>query len=148
MNNAANVRNILSKLVESTHSPVYVMCDKILSYLENYPQQRNLTIGGLRAALKIVDHDANVLIQAAFTLTAHPFLALDVRYKLYDENIEDVLEELDYSTYMSAIAEGHFIDDDGNELAIEELNSRVFPYFINQIQDDFVAEPHTFVSFD
>jgi hypothetical protein len=141
MNNVDHVKKLIAGLVESTDSPVYVACGEIISYLELHPRQRNLTIGGLRAALNRVVRDDNVLIQAAFALTAYPFLALDVRYKLYDEKIEDVVEELEHSTYVGAIADGYFIDDDGNDLSIEELSSRVFPYFINQFQDDVVADP-------
>lgn len=148
MNNVAQVRTLLAELVRVTNSPVYAVCNEIVSYLDNYPNQRNLTIVGLRAALERAERDDNILIQAAFVLTAHPFLALDVRYKLYDEQIEDVIEELDHSTYMCAIAEGHFIDDDGHDLAIEELNSRIFPYFINKFQNDVAAEPHATMRFD
>ncbi|MFI3276671.1 hypothetical protein [Vibrio sp.] len=113
-----------------------------MSYLEHNTQQRNLTIGGLRAALKRSAQDDNVLIQSAFTLVGYPFQALEVRYKLYDEQIEDVLEELDHPTYMQAISEQHFIDDDGNDIAIDDLNARVFPYFINLFkQDESVPVP-------
>ena len=136
MNNAAQIKELLEELVRATGSPVYAVCDKIVSYLEHNPQQRNLTIGGLRAALNHSDQDDNVLIQSAFTLVAHPFQALDVRYKLYDEHIKDVLEELDHSTYMQAVSEQHFIDDDGNDIAIEDLNARIFPYFINLFKLD------------
>ncbi|WP_051369015.1 hypothetical protein [Psychromonas arctica] len=131
MNNVAQVKELLEKLVRSTDSPVYAVCDQIVSYLEHHPQQRNLTIGGLRAALNRSDQDDNVLIQSAFTLVSHPFQALEVRYKLYDKEIEDVLEELNHSTYMQAVSEQHFIDDEGNDIAIDDLNARVFPYFIN-----------------
>jgi hypothetical protein len=142
MNNVAAVKELLAKLVESTSSPVYVVCKDIVLYLDKHPKQRNLTIGGLRAALKRTVSDDSVLIQAAFALTAYPFLALNVRYKLYDERIEDVIDELDHPTYMGAIADGRFIDYDGNELDIEELSSRAFPYFINQLKEDAVTKPH------
>lgn len=142
MNNAAQVKKLLEELVKSTDSSVYAVCDQIVSYLEHNTQQRNLTIGGLRAALKRSAQDDNVLIQSAFTLVGYPFQALEVRYKLYDEQIEDVLEELDHPTYMQAISEQHFIDDDGNDIAIDDLNARVFPYFINLFkQDESVPVP-------
>ncbi|PHM24816.1 hypothetical protein [Xenorhabdus budapestensis] len=145
MNNVGQVRGLLAELVESTASPVYVACDQIALYLEQHPQQLNLTIGGLRAALDRSERDDNVLIQAAFALTAHPFQALEVRYKLYDVTISDVIEELNHSAYLAALSEGHFIDDDGNDIALEELNSRVFPYFVNLFQDNVIAEPHVTV---
>ncbi len=131
MNNAAHIKELLEELVRSTDSPVYAVCAQIVSYLEHHPQQCNLTIGGLRAALNRSDEEDNVLIQSAFTLVGHPFQALEVRYKLYDEQIEDVLEELDHSTYMKAVSEQSFIDDDGNNISIDDLNARIFPYFIN-----------------
>lgn len=136
MNNAAQIKELLEELVRSTGSPVYAVCGQIVSYLEHHSQQRNLTIGGLRAALNRSDQEDNVLIQSAFTLVGHPFQALEVRYKLYDEQIEHVLEELDHSTYMQAISEQNFIDDDGNDIAIDDLNARIFPYFINLSRQD------------
>lgn len=145
MNNVAMVRKLLAELVKDTDSSVYIACDEIVAYLEHNHRQRNITIGGLRAALYRVDRDDAILIQAAYTLTSHPFFVLDVRYKLYDKNIEDVIEELDHSTYMTAIENGHFIDDNGDELAIEDLNSRVFPYFINKLQYDMSSKPHSSV---
>lgn len=134
MNNIAQIRHILAELVGATSSPVYILCDEIVLYLELHPKQCNLTIGGLRAALKRSDQEDNLLIQSAFTLVGHPFQALDVSYKLYDENIEDVLEELDQATYMKATEEGHFIDNEGNDITIDGLNSRIFPYFVNRFQ--------------
>lgn len=145
MNNVGQVRELLAELVKSTTSPVYATCDQIASYLEQYPQQHNLTIGGLRAALDRSECDDNVLVQAAFTLTAHPFQALEVRYKLYDVTISDVIEELDHPTYLVALSEGHFIDNDGNDIALEELNSRVFPYFVNLFKINVITEPHVTV---
>ena len=136
MNNVDRVRELLKELVKSTDSSVYAVCYEIVSYLVHSPMQRDLTVGGLRAALNKSYTDDNILIQAAFALTAHPLQALEVRYKLYDESVSDVLEELTHSTYMTAIHEGHFIDDDGNDIALDELNSRVFPYFINNFQVD------------
>ena len=139
MNKVTEVKILLEELVKATGSPVYAVCNEIACYLENYPQQCNLTIGGLRAALNSPVSNDFVLIQAAFALTADPFKALEVRYKLYDEYILDVLEELDHSTYMNVVSEGHFIDDDGNDITIEEFHSRAFPYFINQFSND--ADP-------
>jgi hypothetical protein len=136
MNNLAKVRELLEKLVGSTDSPVYSACDEIAAFLEHHPKQRNLTIGGLKAALKKSDSDSEVLIQAAFALTTYPFSALEVRYKLYDVSISNVIEELDNSSYVRAIAKGHFIDDDGNDITVEELHKRTFPYFVNQFQSE------------
>ncbi|HDS6523066.1 TPA: hypothetical protein QH370_002476 [Proteus mirabilis] len=142
MNNVTQIRELLVDLVESTESPVYDMCIQITCYLEQYPQQRNLTIGGLRAALNKSDSSDNILIQAAFTLATHPFLVLEVRYKLYDAEIEDVIEELDSSTYLNALSDGLFIDEDGNNVSLKELNSRVFPYFVSRLQDLESSEPY------
>jgi hypothetical protein len=142
MNTVTEVRKLLEKLVKSTDSPVYAVCDEIASYLENHPQQQDLTIGGLKAALKDYDRNDSVLIQAAFALTAHPFNALEVRYRLYDESISDVIEELNHSTYMNAVSEGHLIDHDGNDIGIEELHARAFPYFINQLQNNAITKAY------
>ncbi|MBX9044221.1 hypothetical protein HCG99_11590 [Enterobacter ludwigii] len=135
MKNVANVQEMLEKLVKSTHSPVYAVCSDITAYLERNPKQHNLTIGGLRAALDRSVEDDNLLIQAAFTLTGHPFKTLEVRYKLYDELIVDVLQEIDHPTYIHAKSVGNFIDEDGNDITVEELDSRIFPYFINVLHD-------------
>tara|TARA_Y100000588_G_scaffold369224_1_gene437993 strand:- start:790 stop:1236 length:447 start_codon:yes stop_codon:yes gene_type:complete len=134
MSNITQIRALLADLVSTTQSPIYAVCDAIASYLEQNPRQNNLTIGGLRAALNRGPSGDGELIQAAYALTANPFDALEVRYKLYDDSITDVIEELDQHTYMMALNEQQYIDDDGNTLKLEELNSRVFPYFVNRLQ--------------
>ncbi|NIH21659.1 hypothetical protein HBM99_04715 [Providencia heimbachae] len=145
MNNVTQIRELLVDLVKSTELPVYDMCSQIICYLGQCPRQRNLTIGGLRAALNKSDSNDDILIQAAFTLAAHPFLVLEVRYKLYDAVIEDVIDELDNPTYLTALSEGYFIDEEGNNVSLEDLNSRVFPYFVNLLQDCEIPEPHIIV---
>ncbi|MFW8632244.1 hypothetical protein [Vibrio natriegens] len=134
MSNVTQIRALLAELVSTTQSPIYAVCDAIVSYLEQNPRQNNLTIGGLRAALNRAPSGDSELIQAAYALTANPFDALEVRYKLYDDSITDVIEELDQHTYMVALNEQQYIDDAGNMLGLEELNSRVFPYFVNRLQ--------------
>ncbi|EGQ9327737.1 hypothetical protein O2V13_004351 [Vibrio parahaemolyticus] len=136
MNDVARVRQLLTGLVKSTDSPVYAVCQEIVSYLEGNPTQHYLTVGGIRAALKRSEKNDADLIQAAFTLTAYPFQVLEVRYKLYDETISKVLEEITHHTYMQALSDKQFIDDEGNVIALEELNSRIFPYFINKLLTD------------
>lgn len=135
MKNVANVREMLEKLVEATASPVYGVCYDITAYLERNPKQYELTIGGLRAALNRSVEGDGLLIQAAFTLSGHPFNTLEVRYKLFDESIDDVLQEIDHNTYMHAKSIGKFIDKDCNDIPIEELNFRIFPYFINVLNE-------------
>ncbi|MEY0949271.1 hypothetical protein AB7179_03620 [Providencia manganoxydans] len=132
MNHVAQMRELLAELMDVANSPVYAICIEIVSYLEHHPQQKILTIGGLRAALHQSEKNDSALIQAAYTLTSHPFFVLEVNYKLYDSALEDVIEELDHSAYMEAISQGYFIDKDGNEIINNELNKRVFPYFVNQ----------------
>ncbi|MBE4045903.1 hypothetical protein HJ124_07975 [Vibrio parahaemolyticus] len=134
MSNVTQIRALLAELVLTTQSPIYAVCDAIASYLEQNPRQNNLTIGGLRAALNRAPSGDIELIQAAYALTASPFNVLEVRYKLYDDSITDVIEELDQHTYMMALNEQRYIDDDGNTLKLEELNSRVFPYFVNRLR--------------
>ncbi len=141
MNNAADVKQFLINLVKMTSSPVYAACYEIAAYIELNPSQRDLTIGGLRAALKRSPQDDNILIQAAFTLAAHPFQAFEVRYRLYDEEISNVLEELETSKYLEAKSVGHFIDVEGNIIPIKELDSRVFPYFINKLEYNIESKP-------
>lgn len=136
MNDAAKVIEQLEELAKSTDSPVYAVCTQIVSYLKHNPNQRNLTIGGLRAALQRNFKEDKVLIEGAFTLVSYPFQVLEVRYKLYDEQKNDVLEELNHSTYMKAISAQSFIDDDGNSLSIDDLNARIYPYFINLIKSE------------
>jgi len=135
MKNVANVQEMLEELVKSTASPVYAVCSDITAYLERNPKQYNLTIGGLRAALERSAEDDNLLIQAAFTLTGHPFNTLEVRYKLYDELTIDVVQEIDHPTYIHAKSVGNFIDEDGNDIPVEELDARVFPCFINVLHE-------------
>jgi hypothetical protein len=144
MNNAVQVKQRLIELVESTSSPVYIVCSEIFSYLVRHPKHSNLTIIEIRDALDMTSSDDNVLIQAAFALTSHPFQALDVRYRLCDENFEYVIEELDHSAYMRALTDGYFIDNHDNRLVTKEFCSRVFPYFINLCPEynDVVAEPY------
>ncbi|GLR75750.1 hypothetical protein [Aliivibrio sifiae] len=134
MSNVTQIKTLLAELVSTTQSPIYAVCDAITSYLEQNPRQKNLTIGGLRAALNRAPSGDSELIQAAYALTANPFDALEVRYKLYDDSITDVIDELDQHTYMVALNEQQYIDNDGNILKLEELNSRVFPYFVNRLQ--------------
>ncbi|EPO7647280.1 TPA: hypothetical protein ACX38P_001601 [Klebsiella pneumoniae] len=135
MKNVANVREMLEKLVEATASPVYDVCYDITAYLERNPKQYDLTIGGLRAALNRSVESDYLLIQAAFTLSAHPFNTLEVRYKLFDKSINFVLQEIDHNTYMHAKSIGNFIDKEGNDIPIEEFDFRIFPYFINALYD-------------
>ncbi|MEZ8348894.1 MULTISPECIES: hypothetical protein [Vibrio] len=139
MMNAARLREQLKELVESTESPIYTLCDEIVDYLTHNPTQQDLTVGGLRAALNKKPEIDNILIQAAFALTAHPLSALEVRYRLYDILIEDVLEELTHTQYLTAISEGSFIDDDGNDIPLRELNERIYPYFINKLTSTMEA---------
>lgn len=134
MNDVTQIRELLAELMSTTRSPIYAVCDAIASYLEQNPRQNNLTIGGLRAALNRAPSGDSELIQAAYALTAKPFDTLEVKYKLYDDSITDVIEELDQHTYMVALNEQQYIDGDGNTLRLEELNSRVFPYFVNRLQ--------------
>jgi len=131
MKTVAEIRKLLNELIEATSSPVYMLGIEILGHIEACPQQKNITVGGLRAALsRKVDDDA-LLIQAAFTLTSYPFEVLVVRYKFYDEDLYDVLAEFDHQTYMKAITDGSFIDSEGDEYHIDIFQSRTYPYFIN-----------------
>ncbi|MFQ2171739.1 hypothetical protein ACK345_01010 [Aeromonas rivipollensis] len=131
MKTVAEIRKLLNELIEVTSSPVYMLGIEILEHLEACPQQKYITVGGLRAALSRKIDDDSLLIQAAFTLTSYPFEALVVRYKLYDEDLYDVLEEFDHITYMKVISDGRFIDSEGDEYHIDTFQSRTYPYFIN-----------------
>lgn len=131
MKTVAEIRKLLNELIEVTSSPVYMLGIEILEHLEACPQQKYITVGGLRAALSRKIDDDGLLIQAAFTLTSYPFEALVVRYKLYDEDLYDVLEEFDHLTYMKVISDGCFIDSEGDEYHIDTFQSRTYPYFIN-----------------
>ena len=134
MDHVTRVKQLLSELVKSDASPLYTLCQQITVYVEHHPAQINITIGGLRAALRRPPDDDELLIRAAFTLSFHPFQALQVRYRLYDRGLNEVIQEMEHAEYMTALSRSEFVDDEGNEIAIGELHRRTFPYFINQLR--------------
>jgi len=137
MNNVAQVKKLLSELAKSDTSSLYAVCHQITDYIERHPRQINLTIGGLRAALQRTADGDDLLIHAAFTLSLHPFQALQVRYRLYDENLSEVIQEMEHPDYMVAVSQDEFVDSEGNQITLSDLHRRTFPYFVNM----FKAEP-------
>ena len=137
MNNVAQVKKLLSELAKSDTSSLYAVCHQITVYIERHPRQINLTIGGLRAALQRTADGDDLLIRAAFTLSLHPFQALKVRYRLYDENLSEVIQEMEHPDYMVAVSQEEFVDSEGNQITLSDLHRRTFPYFVNM----FKAEP-------
>lgn len=137
MNSVAQVKQLLSELTKSDASSLYAVCHQITVYIEHHPRQHNLTIGGLRAALHRNAEDDDLLIRAAFTLSLHPFQALQVRYKLYDEELSEVVQEIEHADYIVAVSREEFIDIEGNEITLCDLHRRMFPYFVNM----FKVEP-------
>lgn len=133
MNNVNRVKQLLSELTKADASPLYAVCQQITVYIEDHPSQVNLTIGGLRAAFSRAPDGDDLLIRAAFTLSLHPFQALQVRYRLYDEALNEVIQEMVHAEYMIAMSREEFVDDEGNEIALSELHRRTFPYFINML---------------
>jgi hypothetical protein len=131
MNNVTRIKQLLSELTKTDASPLYAVCQQITVYIEHHPTQINLTIGGLRAALSRAQDGDELLIRAAFTLSLHPFQALQVRYRLYDEELNEVIQEMEHAEYIVAMSGDDFIDGEGNEIALSELHRRTFPYFIN-----------------
>lgn len=134
MNNVTRVKQLLSELNRDTATPLYATCQQITAYLEQHPAQDILTIGGLRVALRLAPESDELLIRAAFTLAFHPFYALQVHYRLYDEKLTDVIQEMEHAEYMDAIARDDFVDTEGNEIALSELHRRTFPYFVNMVR--------------
>ena len=137
MNNVAQVKKLLSELAKSDTSSLYAVCHQIAVYIERHPKQINLTIGGLRAALQRTADGDDLLIRAAFPLSLHPFQALKVRYRLYDENLSEVIQEMEHPDYMVAVSQEEFVDSEGNQISLSDLHRRTFPYFVNM----FKAEP-------
>jgi hypothetical protein len=118
----------MAKLIDLPELPI---SKKIVEYLLLHPKQKDLTIGSLRAALRMTRDEDNALIKAAFLLSAHPFEVLRVRYKFYDSTRSNVIQEIDHKEYMDAAQLSSFIDKEGEEVSLEEFKSRVYPYFIN-----------------
>lgn len=131
MNKLSEIKAKLDSLSEF-NTEIFHICQDIVAYLELHPKQVNLTIGGMKAV--IATNDEKAIIQAAFTLTLHPFCILDVRYRLYDEALEEVIQELDQESYSRALQDEFFVDENGYEIPFEELNKRLFPYFINLVE--------------
>lgn len=134
MNNVAQVKKLLSELAKSDKSSIYAICHQITVYIERHPRQINLTIGGLRAALQRTADGDDLLIRAAFTLSLHPFQALKVRYRLYDENLSEVIQEMEHPDYMVAVSQEEFVDSEGNQITLSDLHRRTFPYFVNMFE--------------
>lgn len=133
MNTIEQTKNKIDELKSSTGLSLYYVCGEILRYLEKNPNQNNITLMGLVSSIN--QSDVSLVIRAAFTLAEHPFSILDVRYKLYDELKEEVTQEISQTQYINALNANLFIDDEGNELSLEQLNSRSFPYFINLLNE-------------
>ena len=143
MDKIARVKQLLSELTTTNASPLYAVCHDITVYIEHHPRQIVLTIGGLRAALQRSTDGDELLIRAAFTLSFHPFQALRVRYKLYDEKLSEVIQEMDHSDYMVAVSGEEFVDREGNEIPLNDLHRRTFPYFINTVSYTHLTLPTT-----
>lgn len=124
--------------MKDTASPLYAVCKEITIYLERNPYQDILTIGGLRVALRRNPENDELLIRAAFTLALHPFNVLQVRYRLYDEELTDVIQEMEHAEYMDASTHDDFVDVEGNEISLSELHRRTFPYFVNMFRAGIV----------
>ncbi|MCW8354032.1 hypothetical protein [Citrobacter portucalensis] len=138
MNQVTRVKQLLSELTRDTASPLYAVCQQIVVYLEQNPSQNILTIGGLRVALRRAPESDELLIRAAFTLALHPFYALQVRYRLYDEKLKNVIQEMEHVEYMDASTRDDFVDVEGNEIALNELHRRTYPYFVNMFKAGIV----------
>ena len=140
MNNVAQVKKLLSEMAKSDNSSLYAVCYQMTVYIETHPRQINLTIGGLRAALQRSAEGDDLLIRAAFTLSVYPFQALQVRYRLYDEKLSEVIQEIEHHDYMIAISKKEFIDVEGNEITLGDHHRRTFPYFVNMLSADSHSE--------
>jgi hypothetical protein len=138
MNNVTRVKRLLSELIEDAPSPLYTACQQITLYLEQHPFEDELTIGGLRVALRRTPENDEVLIRAAFTLSFHPFYVLQVRYRLFDEKISKVVQKLEHAAYMDASTRDDFVDVEGNDITPSELQRRTFPYFVNLLRADAI----------
>ncbi len=132
MSTLTDVRTKLHELVSSTNSPVFRMSLNIVDYLSCNPNKRDLSLIGLRNHLQVTpEHDA-AIFQAGLVLSSYPYEVLDIKYNLVDENLSEVIQTLDAATYSKALSAGFFIDDDGETLSLVDMNSRMFPYFVNR----------------
>ncbi|ELA9310781.1 MULTISPECIES: hypothetical protein [Vibrio harveyi group] len=122
----------LHELVSSTDSPVFRMSLNIVDYLSHNPNKRDLSLVGLRTQLKARPEQDAAIFEAGIVLSSYPFEVLDIKYKLVDENLTDVIQIIDSYAYSRALSQGFFIDDDGETLSLIEMNNRIFPYFINR----------------
>ncbi|MEZ9422164.1 hypothetical protein AB4186_01700 [Vibrio lentus] len=133
--NSIKLGEILEKLEELekiTESPEFAVSIKIVKFLTDNPNQLDLTIVGMRSALKMPPELDQDIVKAAFLLSAYPFEIFEPKYRLYDADFNDIVEVLNHSDYMSATRSNIYIDDEGEEIEGEEFQSRVFPYFVNQ----------------
>lgn len=106
---------------------------RLVHYLNTHPDQRELSVGGLCAALQLHEKRVPQLIQAAFALASTQRSMLEVHYKLYDPLMNEVLEDVSQSEYEQSVAEGCFIDLDGYEVTREEFVRRARPCFVHRI---------------
>ncbi|HHG3263584.1 TPA: hypothetical protein ACPVX8_001274 [Vibrio parahaemolyticus] len=131
-----NAKTRLIELEGYTDSPVFTMSRKIVEFLERERNQDKLTVSGLRVALGEARKNENALIEAAFVLTVHPFEVLDVEYRLYNDTFTELLEVIDKREYAKALSEGEFYFE-GELIAIDQFQSRVFPIFRNKFSDSY-----------
>ncbi|TOH44301.1 hypothetical protein CGI79_25130, partial [Vibrio parahaemolyticus] len=61
------------------------------------------------------------IFEAGIVLSSYPFEVLDIKYKLVDENLTDVIQIIDSYAYSRALSQGFFIDDDGETLSLIEM---------------------------
>lgn len=128
----SHTRHILNFISSSDSSGVYDVCERLVDYLEKNPTQQELTIVGLRESLGRIPTGDDLLIQAAFLLSLHPFEILESRYRVYDENIKFVVSDISIQEYSKAICDEFFIDGHFNEVSLSEFQRRAYPYFNNR----------------
>lgn len=111
------------------------LCKSIIGYLVGNPNQREITVVGLRAALGLPDEMTEELIGCAFLLSRKDIGVLAVSFYLFDSAGENVIQIFSVDQYLDAIQTDRFIDVNGDEIGAVELTRRCFPRFTNMIND-------------
>ncbi|HIF6108287.1 TPA: hypothetical protein ACX3HW_001911 [Vibrio parahaemolyticus] len=130
MNRYEEKISLVQKLIKydkSEDPAVYEVCIKLINHLNN-SNEHKLTIVGIRNSLQLNPENDPSIIKAAMLLSSQSFDCFDVYFKLYDESLCNVIEELDTYRYLEAISNDELVDGDGN--TIDNFQDRLFPYFV------------------
>jgi len=131
---------LLDRLIKNdkpAETEIYNICKRIIKHVHN-SNEHKLTIVGLRRVLNLTKRQDSQIAKAAMLLSSQSFDYFDVYFKLYDETLDYVIEELDTYKYLEAVESNELIDNEGN--SIENFQDRLFPYFVYKNFDSQVAD--------